>query len=189
MLTHLRSRTGRANLVSGMKARSQPSLVRAIRALRTQAQTRPTTHPRVPVRALIVYREIACARQSLAHLTAMLQRSRRDAELHPMLWRVDQLDDPRWRELALRDASRAEMVVLALLDEAALCAKTEAWLETLRLTMKGQELHVLALVGTDEAWSITLAAPQAERARLEPKSASVEALLVPPPKCLAACAA
>ncbi len=75
-----------------------------------------------------------------------------------MLWRSDQLDDPRWREMALRDAARADVLVLAFASTASLDVETEAWLAQLARRMRGTELTALAFTGEGESWTISLRA-------------------------------
>ena len=52
-----------------------------------------------------------------------------------MLWRFDQLDESKWREMALLDATHAGAVVIALSDELPLNSAAEIWLTTLATQM------------------------------------------------------
>ena len=83
---------------------------------------------------------------------------RRDSgfELHPMLWRFDQLHDSRWRETALQDAVRAAILTLAMPHIEALCPPIESWLDELLVRRCGADLRVLALIGQEDAWTLTL---------------------------------
>jgi hypothetical protein len=117
-----------------------------------------------------------------------------DGELHPMLWRFNQLDDPRWRDVALRDAARAHTLVLAMSDEAAFCPRTQTWMTTLLSRLRGSSLTVLALIGHEEAWTITLAQPRHEaaaapQAQAEFTSPAAEVFASVAPKTLRECAA
>lgn len=112
-----------------------------------------------------------------------------------MLWRFAQLDDPRWREMALRDAATATTVVLAMSDEAAFCGRTEAWLTSLLVRRRGASINVWTLIGESEPWTMTLAqpgplpAPGALLPLHDPAPAAREVFASVVPKRTAACAA
>lgn len=183
-------------LNAAMKARSQPSFAKAIRALRAGAKARAKPVPPVPVRVLIAYVDIPSARNAIARVERLMHTSptERPTELHPLLWRFDQLDDPRWRETALRDAANATALVLAMSDEADFCPRTEAWMTALLNRMRGSNVTVLALIGERDAWTITLAQPASTLARQHAgdttaPTAPVEVFASATPKRMAACAA
>ena len=92
----------------------------------------------------------------MARLTAILRGQREAFHLQPMLWRFDQLDDPRWREMALADAARAATVVLALGNSPTVGPSGEAWLTSLAARQRGAKLTALAFIGDEEAWTISL---------------------------------
>lgn len=171
-----------------MKANSQPSLAKAIRALRAQSRSKPLAGPRKPVPVLIAYGDVPSGRLALMRTKSMLRETEPDGELRPMLWRFNQLDDPRWRDVALRDATRARAVVLAISDESALCPRTQTWLSSLLAQLRGSSVTVLALVGESEAWTITLSQPAAQRST-PPVEHAKEVFATVAPKALSACAA
>lgn len=126
--------------------------------------------PRSLVPVLIAYSDIPAARQAMAQLTRLLRLS--GAGLQPMLWRFDQLHDVRWREMALRDARRASAVAIAVANEVALDDAPESWLLSLLERGRGASLSLLAFIGMDETWTLTLeqAKPSATGAtRTEPR--------------------
>lgn len=114
--------------------------------------------PTIPYSAFIAYSSVTAAREALMRVTALLRARGDRHRLQPMLWRCDQLDDPRWREMALRDAARADLLVLAFPDSAPLAVETEAWLTRLARCMRGTELTALVFTGDDEGWTISLRA-------------------------------
>ena len=57
--------------------------------------------------------------------------------------------------MALVDAARADTIVLALSEDAPLCARAEPWLTALAARFRGKSVRVLALLG-DEPWIIGL---------------------------------
>ncbi len=109
----------------------------------------------------VAYGDVGSARHALARVTRTLRTAQRRVEIHPMLWRFNQLDDPRWQELALRDATRSHLVVLAMSEANACCARTDAWLRTLISHLPGGlQISVLVVIGGTETWSMTLKAPE-----------------------------
>lgn len=60
--------------------------------------------------------------------------------------------------MALRDAARAHVLVLALPGAAHLEAAMEAWLTQLAVHMHGSELTAFAFTEDDEGWTISLQA-------------------------------
>ncbi len=173
-----------------MKTRRQPHLAKAIRILRSRAKAKTAIRPPVAVPVLIAYADIASGRHALSRVTALVRALYPGAESHPMLWRFHQLDQPRWREMALRDAARASALVLAMPHEDAFCARTEAWLTALLSRLHGTSLTVLAFVGEAESWTITLAQPKTTAARkAECQAAPDEVFASVAPKRMTVCAA
>lgn len=172
-----------------MNARRQPSFAKAIRALshRPRGETGASSRPTLAV--FVAYSDIASARTALNRLTALLRQTR-GAEVRPMCWRFDQLEDPRWREMALRDAQRAAVVTLAMPDEAAFCPRTQAWITALLERSQGGSLTVWAVVGDNEPLTISLAQPSRRPASAPPVvAAATEVFASVAPKRIAACAA
>lgn len=143
-----------------MKPFLQPSLARTPRGpapIGRGKRAHPSTSS-APYAAFIAYSSIPAARRALAHLSRLV-RTRRDAHtLQPMLWRCDQLEHPPWREMALRDAARASVLVLAFSRIAPLAAPIETWLTQLAIRMRGSELTAFAFTEDDEGWTISLQA-------------------------------
>lgn len=172
--TPQRPRTGCAMLGPSMNTLIHPYMVRALRKRVGNSHRRrraPATRHPYPV--FIAYTDVSAARQAICRLTTLLQASHPDRELQPMLWRFAQLDQPRWREMALREASRANTLVLAMNASATLSSGTDAWLTALAAQQRGAEISALMLMG-DEAWIISLqhtAAKAANVAQLRPASA------------------
>lgn len=143
-----------------------PCMVRALRK-RVGSSNRRRRAPvaRLPYPVFIAYSDVPAARQAIARLDKLVQSTHGDRELLPMLWRFDQLDQPRWREMALRDAARANTLVLAMTANATLSSGTDAWLTALTARQRGAVISALALMG-DEAWTISLQHTAARRAHV-----------------------
>ncbi len=60
--------------------------------------------------------------------------------------------------MALRDAARASVLVLAFSRIAPLAAPIETWLTQLAIRMRGSELTAFAFTEDDEGWTISLQA-------------------------------
>lgn len=154
---------------------------RSLRRSRASRAGRGSGAPAMPMPVLIAYGDIPAARNAMMRLTQQLRLSSTECQLQPMLWRFDQFAHRPWREQALRDARRARAVVLALSETGALTSPAEAWLAELAADQCGAPVHVLALLGPDEAWTISLqktAAPP--RRRPPPAAPRIEPLVLPP---------
>lgn len=155
-----------------------PCMVRALRKrVGSSHRRRRVPVARQPYPVFIAYSDVSAARQAIARLTALLQASHPDRELQPMLWQFSQLDQPRWREMALREAVRANTLVLAMNANSTLSSGTDAWLTALTAQQRGAVISALMLMG-DEAWIISLqhtAATAAKVEKLPPVSAPARA--------------
>jgi hypothetical protein len=133
-----------------------PCMVRALRKrVGHSHRRRPAPVTRRPYPVFIAYSDTVAARNAIERVNQSLQAAYDDRELLPMLWRFDQLDQPRWREMALREAGRATTLVLAMNANATLSPGTDAWLTALTAQHRGAVISALALFG-DEAWTISL---------------------------------
>lgn len=74
-----------------------------------------------------------------------------------MLWRFDQLTQPRWSRTALHDALRAECVLLAMDREEACDGTVEGWLQSLRDKAGDTPLSLIVAVRNEEVWHLSLA--------------------------------
>jgi hypothetical protein len=172
-----------------MNPRRQPPPRKAPPVPRLRVKAKSAIRPTVAVPVLIAYADIASGRHALSRVTTLVRALHPGAESHPMLWRFHQLDQPRWREMALRDAARARALVLSMPHEDAFCARTEAWLTALLSRLRGTSLTVLALVGETESWTITLAQPKAARPQKAGYQAPDEVFASVAPKRMTACVA
>ncbi len=96
----------------------------------------------------------------MAEIKAVLKAAGRRLELVPMLWRFDQLDAEAWREHSLAEAARGSVVVLASSRPHVLSDPLERWIGTLLSRGQGRKLTIVALLGPNEAWTISLQAPR-----------------------------
>ena len=133
---------------------------------------RRSAPPPVAIPVFIAYADITAARHAMNRINANLRIEQSNRKLQPLLWRFDQLDQPRWREMALVDATQASAIVIALSDEMPLNASADAWLANLANRQKGAGIHVTALLN-EEFWSISLA-PSAAARRTNRQPAEVE---------------
>jgi hypothetical protein len=109
----------------------------------------------MPIAVFVAYAEVAAARHAMDHVSSALLAKDSKFRMQPMLWRFDQLNASRWREMALQDAGRAGVVVIALSDSMPLSSGADAWLLALAARKHGARIDVLA-VWNEEAWSISL---------------------------------
>src|SRR4051812_13340126 len=97
-------------------ARAQKNLRRSSLRRRRQ-RSDPHTRARASYPVFIAYAESSAVRSAMMQLDALLSSAGIRHEIRPMFWRFDQLDQPQWREMALSDAARSALVVLALSDD------------------------------------------------------------------------
>src|SRR6185436_16411335 len=95
------------------------------------------------------------ARGAAGLFAKFLAASHPDYQLQPMFWRFDQLDSSHWGEMALRDATRAAAIVIALSDNSPMHAAAESWLTSLATLHQGTSVRVTALLN-EEPWTISL---------------------------------
>jgi len=122
---------------------------------------RPPAIRPVPFSAFIAYPEIAAGRDALGVINEVLRAAPQPHVLEPMLWRFDQLANPRWRARALADAARADVIVLASTAAIGLTPAVENWMQALLAQQLGRRTTIVALLGTDEAWTISIDQPAA----------------------------
>ena len=123
----------------------------------------------LPIYLFIAYAELRAARDAIERAKDMLGRTTRGRTLHPMLWRFDQLEQPRWREMALHDAQRAHAIVLAMGNASTLDAGAEEWLAALAQRAAGSPIHCLVLMRDGEPWTISLQRSESpERVKAHP---------------------
>ena len=141
-----------------------------------------------PLPVFIAYADIPAARRALTAIGEVLARNREAPyRLQPMFWRFDQLEGPRWFQMALSDASQAGVIVIAMSSPTALHASAEAWLSALATRHRGGSIHVVTLFD-EELWTVWLAqAPAAEGVPADKRKPAVLRAL--PGKSIAACAA
>lgn len=173
-----------------MHLASQTSRPPRTRRRRTGTGRESASEPISLVPVFIAYAEVSVARHAMHRLAAQLQATRPDLQLAPMLWRFDQLDRPRWREMALADATRADAIVIALGDEMPLTAAAESWLTNLAIRHHGASIQVTAILN-EELWTISLNQSSTGRAASLParKKESPASLAALPDKNMTACAA
>lgn len=114
----------------------------------------PANPPRF--RVLILYENLNGARQAMDRLARAIRQCARSTILHPMLWRFDQLDDARWRELSLLDAAEADCLVCAASTSVAFSAGASAWLFEAVWRRSEPATHVLTLSEDEEPWTIAI---------------------------------
>lgn len=128
---------------------------------------RATHRPPTLFPVFIAYADVPAARRAMELFAARLRTIHSSQRLQPMLWRFDQLNQRRWREMALSDAIRAAAVVIALSDDVPLNTAAETWLTTLAVRHHGARVNLVAVLN-GEAWSISLQQSTGEETSVEP---------------------
>jgi hypothetical protein len=89
----------------------------------------------------------------------VLRATHHPFELRPMLWRFDQFAQATWREHALCDAAKADIVVIASTSNGALPEPIDQWIGTLITRKRGSRLTLVAILGEHDTWTISIEEP------------------------------
>lgn len=109
-----------------------------------------------PFRAFIAYADLTAARRATTTIADVARHARHRVELHPILWRFDQLAHGHWRERSLAAAREADVVVLATSEGGALPPHVESWVDAFLAANRGHAATIVAVCGPSEAWTISL---------------------------------
>ena len=138
------------------------------RASRHRSSPRPQPVRLPAFKAFIAYADRDAARAAMRTIDDVLRTESQPHELHPMLWRIDQLCAARWHELALADAASAHIAVLASTQPGALSPELERWIAEFLARKRGTRVTLVALLGPGEAWTISIDQPLASVAIAAP---------------------
>lgn len=129
---------------------------------RSGSQAKSPGPPPIGFKAFIAYADLAAARQAMSTINEVLRAARHAYRLEPMLWRFDQLAAEKWREPALCDAAKASVVVLAQSASVSLPVEMERWVGEFLARQRHARTTLVALLGNEDAWTISLEGPAAE---------------------------
>jgi hypothetical protein len=140
-----------------MKSLDAFALRRIARASRARSRRRSKVAPALPVDVLFAYDDVAAAREAMNTIASSLRQQCPPAAMQPMLWRFAQLREPRWREMAITDGVRAQMIVVTLPNSSAeLPVDIEAWIAAVVAQKSSGATTQLVLHASDEQWTILL---------------------------------
>ena len=104
----------------------------------------------------IAHADVAAGRHAMTRLSGWLQETRPECRLVPMLWRFDQLGDPRWQKMATPDLARAATLVIALKKDSGPGPELEAWLTLIAKRARGRTVSAMVMIDGEEAWTVSL---------------------------------
>jgi hypothetical protein len=119
--------------------------------------------PAIEFKAFIAYADLNAARQAMRAINEVLEAAPRPYRLQPMLWRYDQICSDKWRETSLVDAALADVVVVASSAAGAMPAAVERWVGEFISQMRGTRMTLVALLGDNDSWTISIEGPRASR--------------------------
>lgn len=109
------------------------------------------------LRVLIVYSDLAGARLTMQRLGRLIRESPASGTvLHPLLWRVDQLDSARWQEASIADAVSADWVVFATKAAWSFAPEVSRWLGFVLARKAHEPIYLLALPHNETPWTISI---------------------------------
>ena len=133
----------------------------APRSPRYASKPRRLVAPPIAFHAFIAYADIPAAGRAMDAINDIFRATPRGHVLKPMLWRFDQLTAPKWHERALVDACAAAIVIFTSTPAAPFSAKLEGWVSELLARKRGRSTTLVALLGPEEAWTVTIEQPAA----------------------------
>jgi hypothetical protein len=110
----------------------------------------------LPFNAFIAYADVPAAGRAMSTINEVLDAVHQKHALKPMLWRFNQLTDPKWLDLAIADAAQASVVVLASTSAKTLTPDLESWIGSFLAHKRGTRTTLVALFGSEDAWTISI---------------------------------
>jgi hypothetical protein len=115
--------------------------------------------PLIPLKVFIGYADLPAFRRATASVGEAMRNSGRRVELHPMLWRFEQLTSAHWGERAISAALEAHIVVLASSTSAALTPAVENWVSGFLDSARGRRTTLVVISSPADAWTISIEQP------------------------------
>lgn len=113
----------------------------------------------IAFKVFIGYADLAAARDATATIADAVHASRRKFEIHPLLWRFDQLADSHWQDRAIKAALGADVVVLASSKPDGIGSEIDAWVSAFLRANRGRRATLVAIAGPTDAWTISIEEP------------------------------
>jgi hypothetical protein len=136
---------------------ASPAPVRVENPVGADVLARHVASPSRRLRVLIVYTDLAGARLTMERLGRLIRESPAPTTvLHPLLWRVDQLDSARWQEASVADAVSADWVVFATKAAWTFAPEVNRWLGFVLARKAHEPLYLLALPNNETPWTISI---------------------------------
>jgi hypothetical protein len=115
-----------------------------------------TTTEKMPLDVLIMYEDVTAARRAVRAVARLAERLEDQVEFCRNFWRFDLLAEPACRAAAIQDALRADVVIVATRAAREFPPLVSRWLEGCLAHREKRAIAVLALLGSDDTWSISL---------------------------------
>ena len=123
-----------------------------------------------PLRVVIAYDRPDAGRRALVLFHRLVGKFQGEVELHPKLWRLDLISDPRCRSEVLGDSTAADIILVAMEDSPQNRGFRDSWLDEC-VAHRDHPVTVIMLPEGDDALIVTMD-DEAFRARGEPVSGS-----------------
>lgn len=141
----------------------------------TKSRHRPPARA-LPFRVFIGYSDLPAVRNATAVIGDAVRESSRKFEIHPLLWRFDQLASAHWSPKAVAAALHADVVVLTSSSPTALSSAIEQWISAFLAANRGRPTTLIAISGESEAWTISIEQPS----RHENRASALPQLIAAP---------
>ena len=103
---------------------------------------------------LVLYADLAAGRNAMA-LISRLARQHATVRPEPMLWRFDQLADPRRCATAVHDAAKAEIIIVAISAATGVPDTIDSCLTRI-VNQRSQAATTVIVAANDDVWTIAV---------------------------------
>lgn len=126
-----------------------------------------------PLQVVIAYDEIPAGKYALRVMAELGRRLSRNITCHLSTWSFVRLGEQAWAEVAIGDALRADILIIATYGTNPLPATVRAWTEAAIHRKRGSTATVVALFGPEETPD-GLGSPRLEAIRNEVHGAGLD---------------
>ncbi len=117
-----------------------------------------STH-RLGLKVFVAYADLPAFRHATAAIGEGIRNSGRPVELEPMLWQIQQLVSPHWRERTIHAALEADVVVLTTSTAEDVTHTLERWISEFLESARGRKTTLVVISGPRDAWTISIERP------------------------------
>lgn len=119
-----------------------------------KAKSSPAHH--LALKVFVAYADLPAFRHATAAIGEGIRNSGRPVRLEPMLWQIQQLVSPYWRDRTIRAALEADVVVLTTSMAVDITHTLERWISEFLEAARGRKTTLVVISGPRDAWTISI---------------------------------